>query len=361
MRTWLIEGYFSDSKSLQRIRLQPLPFEVGRTSRAHLILDSTGISRNHARFFEKDGSLFLEDIGSTNGSYLNRERVYEPVEVRDGDIVHFADVECRMVTSGSAPVAEDSGRTRAITPLLSSALPQGTREFHELLEQQAVTAHFQPIVEPNGKRFGYEILGRGTHPDLPEAPMPLFRIAESLDLEVPFSELLRTVGLELAASFGPRAPYFFNLHPAEMGDIPRLVGALEAFRKRLPDLQAVLEIHETAVTQLGQMRDLRGELDELDIGLAYDDFGVGQARMLEVAEVPPDYVKFDMTLIRDIDRASDAHRSMVKMLVQFSRELDARTCAEGVSRPEEADACRDLEFDFLQGFYFGRPEPFDEE
>lgn len=359
MKIWSIEGYFEHSKSLQRIRLEPLPFAVGRTSEADLILESSGISRNHARFFVDAGTLYVEDSGSTNGTYLNRERIYAASPVEDGDIVHFAEVECRVVATGASSGSDATERTRAITPLLSSALAQGTREFQELLEDGAMTAHFQPIVRTDGTLFGYEVLGRGTHPRLPDAPSRLFHIAESLDLEVRFSEELRTIGLDLAAASGLTIPFFFNIHPAEMRAMPRLVATLRDFRKRYPRLEAVLEVHEGAVTDLAQMRELREHLGALEIGLAFDDFGVGQARMLEVAEVPPDYVKFDMTLIRDLDRASDAHRAMVRMLVQFSRELDATTCAEGVAREEEADVCRELGFDLLQGYHFGRPAPLE--
>jgi EAL domain-containing protein (putative c-di-GMP-specific phosphodiesterase class I) len=355
-----LEGYFENPSSLQRVRLEPLPFEVGRTSQAGLMLDSSGISRDHARFFEKDGVIFVEDAGSTNGTYLNRTQLHDPAQIRDGDIVHFAEVECRVVDIEAARQGDSVGRTRAVTPVLSSTLPQGTREFQQLLEQKMVTAHFQPIVHTDGNLFAYEILGRGTHPDLPEAPLPLFRIAESLDLEVPFSESLRLTGLELARSHGVDVPCFLNIHPAEIIDAPRLMSTLEDFRKRMPDFPAVLEIHEGAVTNLTQMREIRLQLNSLDIGLAYDDFGAGQARLLEVAEIPPDYVKFDMALIRNIDTASDAQRSMLTVLVRFCRDTGIKTLAEGVARSEEADTCRELGFDLFQGFHFGRPAPLED-
>jgi len=360
MGSLFLEGYFENSRSLQRVRLEPLPFTVGRTSQSNLMLDSSGISRNHARFFHKDGKMFVEDTGSTNGTHLNRDLLHGPAQIQDGDIVHFAEVECRVVDIEAARQGDSVGRTRAVTPVLSTSLPLGTREYQQLLQQQMVTAHFQPIVRSDGELFAYEVLGRGTHPDLPDAPLPLFEIAESLNLEVPFSEMLREIGLKLAQSHGVDVPCFLNIHPAEVTDAPRLLRTLQDFRERMPDRAAVLEIHEGAVTDLKQMREVRRQLNTLNIGLAYDDFGAGQARLLEVAEVPPDYVKFDMALIRDIDKASDARQSMLTMLVNFCQESGIKTLAEGVARSEEADACRRLGFDLYQGFHFGRPAPLED-
>ena len=358
-RQWYLEGYFGASPSLERVRLEPLPFTVGRTTEAGLTLDSPGISRHHARFFEREGQLHLEDTGSTNGTYLNQSRLEGTTAVGHDDIVHFAEVECRVLGVDTAEAVSDPERTRAVTPLLSSTLARGSHELQELLEERRVTAHFQPIVHSDGRPFAWELLGRGTHPGLPTAPRELFAIAEGLGLEVQLSELMRDQGLRLAADNGIEVPCFFNIHPAEMRDPERLVRSLEGFRASSPRLPAVLEVHERAVAGLEQLRELRLGLDDLDVGLAYDDFGTGQTRLLEVAEVPPDYVKFDMALITGIHAAGKAQRTMVEMLVRFSRDSGIRTCAEGIEQPGEAMACAQLGFDLLQGYYFGEPGPLE--
>jgi EAL domain-containing protein (putative c-di-GMP-specific phosphodiesterase class I) len=356
---WFLEGFFDQTRVSSRVRLEPLPFTIGRASHASLTLDMSGISRQQACLCVENDLLCIEDAGSTNGTFLNRQKIHGVVPVNDGDILHFGEVECRLVEVEAERGDNSKGMTRAVTPILSSEFAQGTREFQELMKDQLVTAHFQPIVHVDGRPFAYEILGRGTHPELAEAPGPLFRIAESMGLEVPFSESLRDTGLELAQSHGVDTKFFVNIHPSEFKSLPRLMNSLREFRGRMPKLQAVLEIHEGAATNLNQMRNIRVELEELGIGLAYDDFGTGQARLLEVAEVPPDYVKFDMTLIRGIDEASGTQRSMVKMLVEFCRDSEILTVAEGVEKAGEAEACRDLGFNFIQGFYFGRPGPIE--
>ena len=48
-------------------------------------------------------------------------------------------------------------------------------------------------------------------------------------------------------------------------------------------------MHERALADLAAVERLRAQLVHLGVGLAYDDFGAGQARLLELAEVPPTY------------------------------------------------------------------------
>ncbi len=58
---------------------------VGRAAGCQITLEDTYASQRHARVFRKDGQLFVEDLGSTNGTYLNRKKVTAPVALRKGD------------------------------------------------------------------------------------------------------------------------------------------------------------------------------------------------------------------------------------------------------------------------------------
>ena len=59
---------------------------VGRASGCQIALpDDTYASQLHARIFRRDGEVFIEDLGSTNGTYLNRKKVSAPVALRRGD------------------------------------------------------------------------------------------------------------------------------------------------------------------------------------------------------------------------------------------------------------------------------------
>ena len=58
---------------------------VGRAGGCQITLDDTFVSQLHARVFRRDGNLFVEDLGSTNGTFLNRKKVTAPVAIRKGD------------------------------------------------------------------------------------------------------------------------------------------------------------------------------------------------------------------------------------------------------------------------------------
>jgi hypothetical protein len=60
---------------------------VGRGAECDLRLDDTFVSQEHARIFAKDGSWYVEDLGSTNGTFVNEQRLAAPAMLTTGDRV----------------------------------------------------------------------------------------------------------------------------------------------------------------------------------------------------------------------------------------------------------------------------------
>jgi pSer/pThr/pTyr-binding forkhead associated (FHA) protein len=78
----------------ERGRSFPLADEltVGRAAGCHVTLDDTYISQLHARVFRRDGRFLVEDLGSTNGTYLNRAKVSGPMPMSSGDRLQVGSV-----------------------------------------------------------------------------------------------------------------------------------------------------------------------------------------------------------------------------------------------------------------------------
>jgi len=344
-----------ESGRLYRVPIHSLPFRVGREPGLELTLPLQVISFRHAELFEHQGRLIVRDLGSTNGTYLNQKPLTGEVSLDEGDILHFATLEFRL----GVMEAERSESLIGSTAIISSKLPQliveRAEKLQALLEQGSVRHVYQPIVGLKKRDLlGYEVLGRGDFEGLPTAPAELFDLAAVLGVEVELSELLRQKSFAECASFSGAPRFFFNTHPRELRE-DRLLQSLERARSEFPQVRMAIEIHEGAVTDSATIQRLMGELQRLDVLLVYDDFGAGQARLLELADVPPDFLKFDRSLIEDIDGAPPARRRLLGSLAELALDLGIDLVAEGVETEAEAEVCRRMGFSYGQGYLFSRP------
>jgi EAL domain-containing protein (putative c-di-GMP-specific phosphodiesterase class I) len=103
------------------------------------------------------------------------------------------------------------------------------------------------------------------------------------------------------------------------------------------------------------MREIRNGLSELQIGLAYDDFGAGQARLQQLAETPPDILKFDISLVSGVTEPGSPRCRLLTSLNAMVQDMGVKTLAEGIETQAEADAYMEIGIDYFQGFFFERP------
>ena len=176
--------------------------------------------------------------------------------------------------------------------------------------------HFQPIVTlKDQQRIGYEVLGRSRLFGL-NSPHEMFTAASQLNMEAQLSEAFRHRGVEIGTAFGPEMNLFVNTHPKEL-DRPEFYESLTTLREAAPEQAITLEIHEAASTNLTMMRELCAFLADVDIMLAFDDFGVGRARLVELGEVRPDFLKFDMKLTKNLETAPASRQELVALFANI--------------------------------------------
>jgi EAL domain-containing protein (putative c-di-GMP-specific phosphodiesterase class I) len=340
-----------------RVPLFPLPFRIGRSPEAELVLGSPRISKLHAEIDANGRGYVVRDLGSRNGTFLNGERIDGERALRVGDVIHVAHRELKLVAAEPNERGIDDS-TLAGQPMGSDAdYYRGTRDLYRILSGRTVRAVFQAIVGlGDASVIGYEALGRHTLAAADYDATSLFRLAHERGKATELSRIMRSAALSDVPAL-PRVGerVFMNVHPAEMRD-NGLLDELERAAQGLKAAQRTLvaEIHEAAIVDPATMRQLKSELRSRGIEIAYDDFGAGRARLMELAEVPPDFLKLDMSLVRGIDE-SPKRQELVAAIVRVMREAGIRVIAEGIETAAEHRACRELGCDLGQGFLIRHP------
>ncbi|MGB7326482.1 MAG: EAL domain-containing protein [Rubripirellula sp.] len=350
---WTLMEYGDGPGQRRTIKIPSRESIVGRSDDADVTIAISSISKRHARLWFEDQQLCVEDLGSTNGTHHNGQRIQQAT-LHEGDLVQFANAVFRVGIREESHC--DGTMEEGLIPWAETLIT-----FDRLLTDRAVIPHFQPIVTMDRLSTpGYEVLARSNLPEL-QNPAKMFQVAERLGQDATLSELMRDEAARiLMAADRTDSHIFLNTHPVEFGT-QRLTQSLEKLADDFPALKFTIEIHEGAVTELFQMRELHATIRALGMQLSYDDFGAGQGRLMELVEVPPDILKFDMQLIRDIDTASANRVELLRSLVRIAKDSGSTTLAEGVETEDEHNVCLEIGFELGQGFLYGRPAPLDDE
>lgn len=351
MHDWVLVGKFGLSGDARGKLIDPTPFRVGRRAEASLTLPRATVSGLHAELEIREDRLYVRDLASTNGTFINGERISSEAELKEGDVVQFADVSFRV------EVGERKRDSRTISSdFCEHALARV--QFEKLLREQNVIPYYQPIVDlKTSEIIAFEALARSRLVGL-ETPGRMFAAAADLQREAALSDLLRLKGVEVSQQFDNCPHIFLNTHPDEFAEtaswdwVPHL-------REVAPHQALTVEIHEGTVTDVSKIARFRALLDEYEIGLAFDDFGAGQARIAELADVRPKYLKFDRRIITGLDQADSTRQRFVRCLIDAIRNMGVISLAEGIETADELQVCRDLGFELGQGYFLGMPNPVD--
>ncbi len=243
-------------------------------------------------------------------------------------------------------------------PLLSSSsAASALRELEDKLNRCVATLsmHFQPIVHARTRaRFGYEALMRSTDPALPH-PGAVLDAAERLERVQSLGRALRAhVAKTIAEAPAERGMFFVNLHLLDLAD-KQLTSTFAPLSKVAS--RVCLEITER--TSLDGAIDLRyrvAELRELGFRIAIDDLGGGHARMGTFSPVDTDFVKLDMSLVRDLGKYP-VKQHLIRSIASLCHDQGATVIGEGVETETEARLLVELGCDLLQGYLIARPGP----
>ena len=240
---------------------------------------------------------------------------------------------------------------------------QGGELLHDALVRRDFSPVFQPVFDlSSGKMIGIEALSRGPKGSELESGEILFSLAERTEMLLPLERITRSQALEAAGAARPDWKIFLNLSPAAASD-PDFLGPLfleEVASRGLSPDQIVLEITErTYVVYQELFREVLARFRQQNFHIAVDDVGTGYSSLASLADIEPDYLKFDAVFVRGIDK-HPTKQQLLDALLSFARKMHTQVIAEGIESEEELKTLRALHVPYGQGFLLARPMPIEE-
>jgi len=213
---------------------------------------------------------------------------------------------------------------------------------------------FQPLVDGQASAvFGYESLMRSSEPSLPD-PGAVLAAAEQLGRLTDLGQKVRLLSAAAFEQAPPETLLFVNLHTFDLldDDLYDAAAPLSRIARRV-----VLEITErAALDQVPNVVSCIRRLRALGFRIAIDDLGAGYAGLSSFVALEPEFVKLDMSLVRDVHTSAIRQR-LIGSLASLCNDLGMRVVAEGIETAEERDAVVGLGCKLLQGYFFAKPGP----
>ncbi|CAD6532208.1 sensor domain-containing phosphodiesterase [Paraburkholderia kirstenboschensis] len=239
-------------------------------------------------------------------------------------------------------------------------MTSGLERFSVQHGELTLTSVFQPIFSLSHMRaVGYEGLLRAHDMlDRPVSPLDVFGEAARVGDVLQLDRLAQTLHLENFKVLGAEREWLFlNVHPGALTD-PYLSAALLATLKRLglPPRRIVLEVLEQRAEDLERLADAVRQFRERGFLIALDDFGAGHSNVERIWQLNPDIVKLDRIMLSHAAHRADMG-TILPGLVALLHEAGKLVLVEGVETEHEAQMALACNADFVQGFFFGRPNP----
>jgi EAL domain-containing protein (putative c-di-GMP-specific phosphodiesterase class I)/GGDEF domain-containing protein len=275
-----------------------------------------------------------EDIAALFDIYVGRAHVYYNPKIRLERLIYRGIREA----ANAARSIEQRERARRVADLRAS------------LRDRGVYVDYHPIVVTETREiFGYEALARGVMRSL-RSPEVMFDVAAEADLVWELSRLCRSRAMEgIDSRLTGKELLFINVDPHDFND-----PAFNELEIDNPE-RVVIEITErTAIKDYPKFRDRLKAFRDRGFRFAVDDAGSGYAGLGSIANLEPDFIKLDISLINAID-TNFIKQNLVETMVKFANDHGAMVIAEGVERAEEFEAVKQLGVHLVQGFFLHRP------
>ncbi len=234
------------------------------------------------------------------------------------------------------------------------------KEMLDILRHQRLITLFQPIVKANTlERYGYEALSRGMRIDGRYlSAFDLFEGAEALQLTANLDRQCRESAIRHAAKQQIHNHLFINFIPNAIYDpetcLQTTVEAIQTYELEASNI--VFEVVKTEQSaDQSHLKSILNFYKNQGYQTALDDVGRSYATFETYHALDPNYIKVDMSIVRNIHHNPE-HQAFLEKLLPLKQQYGTLLIAEGVEREEEYTYLKNNGIDLMQGYYFGKPE-----
>jgi EAL domain-containing protein (putative c-di-GMP-specific phosphodiesterase class I)/CheY-like chemotaxis protein len=232
-------------------------------------------------------------------------------------------------------------------------------ELDRVLANQEITSVYQPVVDLGDfSVLGYEVLARGPMQSVLHRPDVLFDVARDQGRVEELDRICRMIAARGGATLPDDTLRFINTEPVNLFFRARSDLFIEEFVEATPEhlrSKTVMEITEKSIIDdFGHFREVVAKLRERGFRIAIDDAGAGYSGLQTIVEIEPDFIKLDISLIRNLD-TSVVKQKLVKTLKDFCVSAGITLIAEGVETEEQLASLKELQIPYAQGYLFAYP------
>ena len=320
---------------------------------------------------EDVGERLLAEVGGRIRQFSERGVRFEPrvclVRCPDDldnakDILSLAHMFQRLDSSRQTAFrASEIVRSRAfaVEARIDEILGRAIRENH-------VEMYYQPIFDVRAGGFrSAEALARILDPEFGlVSPAVFIPAAEKLGFMIPLGDAVLEQVFRFLSQHDPRALGLdfveINLSVAQCME-SGLPGKLRALQEKYGVDPSVinLEITETTFETVSEIvLENIAELVRMGYSFALDDYGIGYSSIQRVTRLPLKLVKIDKSMLDE--SATENGRKILEHTLRMMQSIGKQLVAEGAETREAVDMLRDMNCDYIQGYYYSRPLPADE-
>ena len=236
-------------------------------------------------------------------------------------------------------------------------------ELRQALANDEFELHYQPQVDLNGEQIiGAEALIRWRHHSGRMVPPGVFMpIVNSCSLSDPVADWVLVTAIHQARKWeeeGHALRVGVNVSPSQLlgGQLHKRVEALLDETGLSPHLLELELTEDILIENTEETVEILSHIQDLGVGIAFDDFGTGYASLTYLKRFPLDRLKIDRSFVMEI-QSDKQDKAIVSALVALCKGMDLKVIAEGIEDRTSISILRDMGCDEGQGYYFSKPVP----